>query len=163
MRKALIFALLFGFMLCGTAQAEDSAQKVFRAGSRPSTQVKAENFTGKAWSDPVFQSPAPARAYGAFVTFAPGSRTNWHTHPLGQTLLVTSGKGITQEWGQEPTIILPGDVIVCPPNVKHWHGAVNDTGMTHLAISERGEKPVEWVEKVNDAEYAKSIKMAGGR
>ncbi len=163
MRKALIFALLFGFMLCGMAQAEDSAQKVFRAGSRTSTQVKAENFAGKAWSDPVFQAPSPARAYGAFVTFEPRSRTNWHTHPLGQTLLVTSGKGITQEWGKEPTIILPGDVVVCPPNVKHWHGAVNDTGMTHLAISERDDKPVKWADKVNDDEYAKAIKMARER
>ncbi len=163
MRKTLIFALFLALMPCGMAQAEDGGQKVFRAGSRPSTEVRAENFSGKAWSDPVFQAPAPARASGALVTFEPGSRTNWHTHPLGQTLLVTSGKDITQEWGKEPIIILPGDVVVCPPNVKHWHGAVNDTGMTHLAISERGEKPVEWSEKVNDAEYAKAIKIARGR
>ncbi len=161
-RVFIAIALAIPSALAMAAEAPDG-QKVYRAGSRPSAEVRGENFTGRVRTDPAFQAPAPARSYGASVTFEPGSRTNWHTHPLGQSLIVTAGKGITQEWGREPVLILPGDVVVCPPGVKHWHGAASDTAMTHLAISERGEEAVHWDEKVSDSEYEKAIKRAEGR
>lgn len=140
---------------------EAGGQKVIRAGSEPSKPVDSEHFTGRVRTDQGFKSSAPARHYGATVTFEPASRTAWHIHPLGQTLIVTSGRGITQEWGKEPTIILPGDVVVCPPGARHWHGAAPDTAMTHLAISENApEMATEWLHKVTDDEYAKASEEA---
>lgn len=139
------------------AHAEEQAaggQIVIPGGSRPSSTAPSRNFTGYVRVDPVFQAQAPARAYGSYVTFEPGARTNWHTHPLGQTLIVTFGTGLTQEWGGPVQVVRQGDVVICPPGVKHWHGAAPDAAMTHLAIGEHAEgKSVEWMEQVTDEQY----------
>jgi quercetin dioxygenase-like cupin family protein len=104
--------------------------------------------------DPLFQANDPARVVSASVTFEPGARTAWHTHPLGQTLIVTSGRGLAQRWGGPVEQILPGDVIWFPPGEKHWHGATATTAMTHIAIQERFDgKTVDWMEKVSDEQY----------
>ena len=104
--------------------------------------------------DPLFEAPEPARVRGASVTFEPGARTAWHSHPLGQTLIVTSGLGWTQCWGGPKEEIRPGDVIWCPPGVKHWHGATPSTAMSHIAIQEAlNGKVVEWMEQVSEAQY----------
>ncbi len=125
-----------------------------RSGSQPSGKGPAEYFTGTVRIDPLFQAIAPARAVGASVTFEPGARTAWHTHPLGQTLIVTSGCGLVQSWGGRIEKIRPGDVIWCPPGEKHWHGATATTAMTHIAILERLDgKTVDWLEKVSDEQY----------
>src|SRR6186713_1284675 len=117
-----------------------------RIGSQPSGKGPADWFTGTVRIDPLFSAPAPARAAGASVTFEPGARTAWHTHPLGQTLIVTSGMGRTQRWGGPVEEIRPGDVIWFPPGEKHWHGASPTTAMTHIAIQERLDgKTVECV------------------
>ncbi|MBV9560822.1 MAG: cupin domain-containing protein [Bradyrhizobium sp.] len=125
-----------------------------RCGSQPSGKGPAEYFTGTVRIDPLFQAPAPARAVGASVTFEPGARTAWHTHPLGQTLIVTAGCGLAQRWGGPVEVIRPGDVVWFPPGEKHWHGAAATTGMSHIAIQEalNGEV-VEWMEQVDDAQY----------
>jgi quercetin dioxygenase-like cupin family protein len=104
--------------------------------------------------DPLLQADDPGRALGVSVTFEPGARTAWHTHPLGQTLIVTSGCGLVQSWGGSIERIRPGDVISCPPGEKHWHGATATTAMTHIAIVERLDgKSVDWMEKVSDEQY----------
>ena len=119
-----------------------------------SAKGAAEYFTGTVRIDPLFQAPAPARAQGASVTFEPGARTAWHMHPLGQTLIVTAGCGWTQCEGEPVAEIRAGDVIWCPPNHRHWHGATPTTAMTHIAIQEAlNGKVVEWMEKVSDEEY----------
>ena len=112
-----------GVMTVPPAHAEAQGQLVIPAGSRPSSTASGQNFTGNVRVDPAFETQAPQRVYGSYVTFEPGARTNWHTHPLGQTLLVTFGVGLTQEWGGPVQVIRQGDVVLCPPNVKHWHGA----------------------------------------
>src|SRR5437762_11367856 len=125
-----------------------------RSGSQPSGRGPAEWFTGTVRVDPLFQAPDPARVAGAAVTFEPGARTAWHTHPLGQTLIVTAGCGRAQRWGGPIEEIRPGDVIWIPPGEKHWHGATATTGMTHIAIQEaRNGKAVDWLEKVSDEQY----------
>jgi quercetin dioxygenase-like cupin family protein len=125
-----------------------------RNGSRPSAKGPAEWFTGSVRVDPLFQAPEPARGFGASVTFEAGARTAWHTHPLGQTLIVTSGLGWAQRWGGPKEEIRPGDVIWFPPGEKHWHGAAATTAMTHVAIVEElGGKSADWLEKVSDAQY----------
>jgi quercetin dioxygenase-like cupin family protein len=125
-----------------------------RSGSRPSGKGPAEYFTGNVRIDPLFETPDPARARGASVTFEPGARTAWHTHPLGQTLIVTSGCGWVQSEGGPKAEIRPGDVVWCSPNEKHWHGATRTTAMTHIAIQESLDcKAVEWKEKVTDQQY----------
>ena len=125
-----------------------------RNGTQPSGKGPAEWFTGTVRIDPLFQTSDPARAAGAQVTFEPGSRTAWHTHPLGQTLIVTTGAGRVQEWGGAVEEIRPGDVVWAPPGVRHWHGAAPTTAMTHLAIQEALDgKVVEWMEKVTDEQY----------
>ena len=126
-----------------------------RIGSQASAKGPAEYFTGTVRVDPLFQAPDPARVVGASVTFEPGARTAWHTHPLGQTLIVTAGCGLVQRWGGG-TIeeIRPGDVIWFPPGEKHWHGATATTAMTHIAIQEQLDgKTVDWMEKVSDQQY----------
>ncbi len=129
-------------------------EQIHRCGSRPSTPGPSEYFTGSVRIDPLFEAPQPARAAGASVTFEPGARTAWHTHPLGQTLIVTSGRGIVQCEGQPARAITAGDVVQFPPDERHWHGAAPDTAMTHIAIQEALDgKPVDWLEKVTDAEY----------
>jgi len=125
-----------------------------RSGSQPSGRGPAEYFTGTVRIDPLFQANAPARAVGASVTFEPGARTAWHTHPLGQTLIVTAGCGLVQRWGGPIERIRPGDVIWWSPGEKHWHGATETTAMTHIAVQEQlGGKAVDWMEKVSDEQY----------
>lgn len=125
-----------------------------RCGSQPSTKGPAESFTGNVRIDPLFEAPDPARARAASVTFEPGARTAWHTHPLGQNLIVTSGCGWVQSEGAPKEEIRPGDVVWCPRNEKHWHGATSTTAVTHIAIQEQLDgKVVEWLEKVSDEQY----------
>jgi quercetin dioxygenase-like cupin family protein len=125
-----------------------------RAGSQPSEKGTADYFTGSVRLDRLFRATDPARVVGASVTFEPGARTAWHTHPLGQTLIVTAGSGLAQREGGAIEQIQPGDVVWFPPGEKHWHGAAPTTGMTHIAIQERlGEKMVDWMEKVSDEQY----------
>ncbi|MGO8930503.1 MAG: cupin domain-containing protein [Limisphaerales bacterium] len=122
-----------------------------RSGSQPSAKGPAEYFTGTVRLDPLFPAKDPARARGASVTFEPGARTAWHTHPLGQTLIVTAGSGLVQRWGGPIEEIRPGDVVWIPPGEKHWHGATATTAMTHIAIQEELDgKAVAWLEKVSD-------------
>lgn len=128
--------------------------KIARGGSQPSRQGPAENFTGSARVDPLFEANAPARAAGARVSFEPGARTGWHSHPLGQILIVTAGTGRVQRWGDPVEEIRQGDVVWTPPGQKHWHGAAPDSSMTHIAITEELDgKRVEWMEKVSDVQY----------
>lgn len=129
--------------------------EITRAGSHDSVKGPADWFTGTVRIDPIFQSPEAARAAGASVTFEPGARTAWHTHPLGQTLLITSGAGRVQREGGPIEEVHPGDVVWFPAGEKHWHGASPGTAMTHIAIQEAVDgKAVEWLEKVSDAQYA---------
>jgi len=125
-----------------------------RSGSQPSGKGQADYFTGAVRLDTLFTAPEPARAVGALVTFEPGARTAWHSHPLGQTLIVTAGCGRAQRWGGPLEEIRPGDVIWFPPGEKHWHGAAPTTAMTHIAIQEQlGGKTADWMEKVSDEQY----------
>jgi quercetin dioxygenase-like cupin family protein len=127
-----------------------------RAGTQPSGKGPSDWFTGSVRIDPLFQAPDPALVQGASVTFEPGARTAWHTHPLGQTLIVTAGAGWVQRWDGPIEPIHPGDVVWFAPNEKHWHGATATTGMTHIAIQERlNGKVVDWLEQVTDEQYAK--------
>jgi quercetin dioxygenase-like cupin family protein len=129
--------------------------KITRAGAQPSTKGPSDWFTGTVRIDPLFQAETPGRAVGAHVTFEPGARTAWHTHPLGQTLIVTSGRGLAQREGGPIEEIRPGDVIWFPAGEKHWHGASAETAMSHIAIQESLDgKAVDWLEKVSDADYA---------
>jgi quercetin dioxygenase-like cupin family protein len=128
--------------------------EIKRSGSQPSGKGSAEYFTGIVRIDPLLQPPDPARVVSASVTFEPGARTAWHTHPLGQTLIVTAGCGRAQRWGGPIEEIRPGDVIWFPPGEKHWHGATPTTAMTHIAIQERLEgRTVDWMEHVTDEQY----------
>ena len=125
-----------------------------RNGSQPSSKGPAENFTGNVRIDPLFQAPDPARVSIASVTFEPGARTAWHSHPLGQTLIVTAGCGLVQSWGERIEEIRPGDVIWAPPGEKHWHGATGSTAMTHISIVEQLDgKAADWMEHVSDEQY----------
>jgi 4-carboxymuconolactone decarboxylase len=127
---------------------------ITRTGSRPSRQGSAENFTGSVRIDPLFTAAAPARTSGSVVTFEAGARTVWHTHPLGQTLVVTKGSGWVQQWGGPAQEIREGDVVWIPPGQKHWHGGTASTEMAHIAITESLDgKNVEWMEKVSDEQY----------
>ena len=128
--------------------------EIKRIGSQPSGKGPGDWFTGAVRIDPLFQRSAPARVGGANVTFEPGARTAWHTHPLGQTLIVTAGCGWAQHEGGTIEEIRPGDVILFAPGEKHWHGAAATTAMTHIAIQEQLDgKAVDWMEKVTDEEY----------
>ena len=125
-----------------------------RNGLKPSTKGPADWFTGTVRIDPLFQAPSPARVAGASVTFEPGARTAWHTHPLGQTLIVTAGCGRAQRLGGPIEEIRPGDVVWFPPGEKHWHGASPTTALTHIAIQESLDgKVVDWLEHVTDDQY----------
>jgi quercetin dioxygenase-like cupin family protein len=130
-----------------------------RSGSKPSGKGPAEYFTGAVRIDPLFQAPDPARAVGASVTFEPGARTAWHSHPLGQTLIVIAGCGRAQRWGGPIEEIRPGDVVWIPPGEKHWHGAAATTAMTHIAIQEQLDgKTADWMEKVSDEQYQAELR-----
>jgi quercetin dioxygenase-like cupin family protein len=127
-----------------------------RVGTEPSSRGPAEYFTGAVRLDPLFQAPEPARAAVVSVTFEAGARTAWHTHPLGQMLVVTAGCGRAQRWGGPIEEIRPGDVIWFPPGEKHWHGAAPRTAMTHIAIHERLDgRTVDWLEPVSDEQYGR--------
>jgi quercetin dioxygenase-like cupin family protein len=132
--------------------------EIKRIGTQASSKGPAEYFTGNVRIDPLFNAPEPARMLGASVMFEPGGRTAWHTHPLGQILIVTSGCGWTQCWGGPIEVIRAGDVIWCPPEHKHWHGATNTTAMTHIAIVEQlNGKGVDWLEHVSDEQYLAAL------
>ena len=164
MHRALVLAVA----MCATTPFASSAdpqvrpglsdaapgQQITRAGEQASTFGAAENFTGHARVDPLFSPNETIHASLAYVTFDPGARSAWHTHPAGQRLVVTAGVGLTQEWGKAVKVIRPGDVVWCPPGVKHWHGAAPNTSMTHLAMSGYVDgKSVTWMEKVTDEQY----------
>jgi quercetin dioxygenase-like cupin family protein len=137
-----------------SATKNTGMMEIKRSGSQPSRRGPAENFTGAVRVDPLFQAPEPARTTGGHVTFEPGARSAWHTHPLGQTLIVTSGLGWVQSAGGPIEEIRAGDVVWFPPGLKHWHGATPTTGMTHIAIQEAlNGKTVDWLEKVSDEQY----------
>ena len=128
--------------------------EIRRAGSQPSGKGPGDWFTGMVRIDPLFGPPDPARVNGALVTFEPGARTAWHTHPLGQTLIVTAGLGWVQREGGPVEEIRPGDVVWFPPGEKHWHGASPTTAMSHIAVQEKLDgKNVDWMEHVSDAQY----------
>ncbi len=128
--------------------------EIKQAGSQASAQGPSDWFTGTARIDPLFSAPAPARAAGAAVTFEPGARTAWHTHPLGQTLIATFGNGLVQRWGGPIERIRPGDVVWFEPGEKHWHGASPATAMQHIAIQEALDgRAVDWLEHVSDEQY----------
>jgi quercetin dioxygenase-like cupin family protein len=131
-----------------------TAMQIRRAGSVPSAKGPADYFTGTVRVDPMFPATAPSRVNGSHVTFEPGARSNWHTHPLGQTLVITSGLGWVQREGGPIEEMRPGDVILVPPGLKHWHGASPTTAMTHIAIQEALDgKNVDWLERVSDEQY----------
>jgi len=128
--------------------------KIIPAGARPTKQASEAYFTGRVWQDPVIEAPAPARIRALKVTFEPGARTAWHTHPLGQTLHVLSGVGLVGLRGMAPQVIREGDTVWILPGQEHWHGAGPDTMMCHLALQEALDGSVaEWLDQVSDAEY----------
>ena len=132
--------------------------EIKRSGAEPSRKGPAEWFTGTVRIDRLFQAPGPARVSGAMVTFEPGARTAWHTHPLGQTLLIVSGLGWVQREGGPLKEVRPGEVVWFPPGLKHWHGASPTNAMTHIAIQESLDgKNVEWMEHVTDAQYVAGV------
>jgi quercetin dioxygenase-like cupin family protein len=128
------------------------------AGTQPSRRMPADWFTGVVWQDPIIEAAAPARLRAALVTFDPGARTHWHTHPLGQTLHVVAGVGRVQSWGGPMREIRAGDTVWIPPAEKHWHGAAPTTRMAHLAMQEaRDGQAVEWLEPVTDTQYGAEV------
>lgn len=127
-------------------------------GSVPSRRAPAQSFTGTVWQDPIIEAPAPARIRSNRVSFEPGARTAWHTHPLGQTLYVIAGLGLVQAWGGPIRIIRAGDTVWIAPGEKHWHGGAPKTGMTHIAMQEALDgKHVDWLEHVSDEQYASEV------
>ncbi|HDS0923570.1 TPA: cupin domain-containing protein [Stenotrophomonas maltophilia] len=136
------------------AQAAAPEQQITAAGNQASMNGPTEYFTGRVRNDPLWPADPGITASGGLVTFEPGARSAWHTHPAGQRLVVTSGVGRVQEWGKPIQVVRPGDVVWCPPGVKHWHGAAPGTAMTHLAVTGvRDGQNVKWLEKVTDAQY----------
>jgi len=134
--------------------AESPTQQITRAGEQAPTYGSSDYFSGRVRVDPLFTPSDSIDASGAYVSFEPGARSAWHTHPAGQRLVVTSGVGLTQEWGKPVQIIRQGDVVWCPPGVKHWHGAAPNSAMTHLAVGRSVDgKSVTWMEKVTDEQY----------
>lgn len=128
---------------------------VTRLGEKPTIRASASYFTGTVWQDPIIEAPLPANLRAVRVTFEPGSRTAWHTHPLGQTIYITSGVGLVQREGGPVTLVRPGDVVFFEPNERHWHGASASMGMVHIAMQEAKDgKHVDWAEHVSDAQYA---------
>ncbi|PSS58450.1 carboxymuconolactone decarboxylase family protein [Pseudomonas sp. BBP2017] len=155
---------LIGIAVCAAAPFADAgadnasesriAQQISRAGNQASVAGPTDHFSGRVRVNPLFPATDEINASGAYVSFEPGARSAWHTHPAGQRLVVTSGVGLVQEWGKPMQEIRPGDVIVCPPGVKHWHGATATSAMTHLAVTGLVDgKSVQWLEKVSDEQY----------
>ena len=156
MRKRTSFwtILVVGLLVLFTSYLWASDLRITRSGSQPSARGSVDYFTGAMRIDSPFQGSDPARVGGGIVTFEPGARTAWHTHPLGQTLIVTAGVGLIQQWGGTIQEMKQGDVVWIPLGVKHWHGATETTGMTHIAIAEALEgKAAQWMEKVSDEQY----------
>ena len=159
MMSRLLMAAVSGVVSAGAADSHSdkggsTAQEITPAGAQAATVGPADYFTGRVRVDPLFPSGNDISASGAYVTFEPSARSAWHTHPAGQRLVVVSGAGLTQEWGKPVREIRPGDVVVCPPGIKHWHGAAPNTSMTHLAITGTvNGKSVDWMEKVTDEQY----------
>jgi len=140
----------------GASIEHSQSMTITRKGTQPAVKGSAQYFTGSVRIDPLFQPKDPARTAGAYVTFEPGARSAWHTHPLGQILIVTAGSGWVQQDGGEKQEIKSGDVIWTPPGVKHWHGATATTAMTHISITEQLDgKNVEWMDKVSDDQYGR--------
>ena len=147
-------AILRAQTIPSSGQRKEFNMEIKRVGSQPSSKGPADWFAGTVRIDPLFQAPEPARVSGASVTFEPGARTAWHTHPLGQTLIVTAGCGWAQRWGGPIEEIRPGDVVWFSPGEKHWHGATPTTAMTHIAIQEKLDgRVVDWMEHVSDEQY----------
>ncbi|GAA5233518.1 cupin domain-containing protein [Verticiella sediminum] len=137
-----------------SATSAPAQQEIVLAGSQPSISGPTETFTGRARIDPLWSANEDINAAGAMVTFEPGARSAWHTHPYGQRLVVSSGVGLVQEWGQPVQVVRPGDAIWCPPGVKHWHGAAPKTAVTYLTVTGTvDDKNVDWMEKVTDEQY----------
>lgn len=154
MQKTTMTTLLSALLLMPAASVQADEPIILRAGSQPSTPADAKYFTGVARVDSRFQRAAPAKIGGGLVTFEAGARTAWHSHPLGQTLIVTAGKGWVQHWGGAIQEYSVGDVVWIPPQVKHWHGASATTAMAHFAVSESlNGKSVEWMELVSQEQY----------
>jgi quercetin dioxygenase-like cupin family protein len=154
MRSFIAAACLLLLTVSPTSAQANQEIVVTPAGAQPSSKGSAENFIGAVRVDSRFQATAPARVSGGIVTFEPGARTAWHTHPLGQTLIVTAGAGLVQHWDGPIQEIKPGDVVWIPPGVKHWHGGAPTTGMSHIAIGEALDgKTVDWMEQVTDEQY----------
>lgn len=148
--------ILHAFGSACAAEPPEARVAVARIGSQPSAAGPEKNFTGAVRVDSLFQTAAPGRTGGGIVTFEPGARTAWHSHPLGQTLIVTSGIGRVQQWGRPVEEIRPGDIVTIPPGVKHWHGASPTMGMSHVAIAESlNGKSTDWMEKVSDEQYGR--------
>lgn len=146
--------------LTTTLETRSGTITIIPADSQSSMDGAAANFTGSVRVDAHFQTPAPARVEGATVTFAPGARTAWHRHPLGQTLLVVAGTGFVQQWGEPVQIMRPGDLVWIPPNIKHWHGAAATSTMVHIAITEAMEgKAVDWMEGVSPEQYYEALEQ----
>ena len=159
-RSLLSAATLNALVLvaCAGAHAQDAAppatQTITRAGEQAVSFGVADHFTGRVRVERLFAPNASIHASGAYVSFEPGARSAWHTHPAGQRLVVTSGMGLTQAWGQPVQQIRSGDVVWCPPGVKHWHGAAPNSAMTHLAVGASVDgQSVVWLEKVSDEQY----------
>lgn len=151
-----LLALLLALTLTPVVFAEAPAgQSISHAGTKASSVGPEQFFTGQIRLDPLYDATDSINASGAYVTFEPGARSAWHTHPKGQYLIVTQGVGRTQEWGKPAQEIKPGDVVWCPPGIKHWHGAAPNTAMTHLTVTGHDEKNqnVTWMEKVSDEQY----------
>lgn len=171
----MVFSLLASgatFAQAGSSSASDAIQtrslqgsqtiKVTRSGSQPPCKGPAEHFTGSASIDRLFTENTPSHTSAASVVFEPGARTAWHSHPLGQTLIVTAGRGWVQQWGGQVQEIRQGDIVWIPPGLKHWHGATASTSMTHIGIQESLDgKTVEWMEKVNDQQYGNAPSTPG--
>lgn len=159
MTQSIIKTALCGAVLqasvAGAAESRQiDGQHIVQAGEQASIVGPEQYFTGRVRIDPVWPADGNINASGGMVTFEPGARSAWHTHPAGQRLVVTSGVGLTQEWGKAVKVIRPGDVVWCPPGVKHWHGAAPGTAMTHLAVTGSVDgKNVEWMEQVSDEQY----------
>lgn len=144
----------------GAASAEGDdqlVQQIIRSGEQASIVGPEQFFTGRVRIDPIWPADEQINASGSLVTFEPGARSAWHTHPAGQRLVVSSGVGLTQEWGKPIQVIRPGDVVWCPPGVKHWHGAAPTTAMSHIAVTATlNGQNVDWMEKVSDEQYGQS-------
>ncbi|HVJ37016.1 MAG TPA: cupin domain-containing protein [Stenotrophomonas sp.] len=149
-----LFSIPLAFSMVASPGPDLGSVKVTAAGDKPSAAGPADYFSGRVRIDAPFQAEPPARVGGATVSFEPGARTAWHTHPLGQTLIVTTGAGWVQEWGKPAQALKPGDIVWIPPGVKHWHGARAEVAMSHIAIAESVDgSPVTWMEQVSEQQY----------